>query len=323
MTTQPQNPIWAKLPEPILKLLETPWQFGLFPAIAMLEKHWASEGELSKGLSDRVKLTPYKEFGFPGSDLRASQLKIAGKGQIQLSSAYFGLYGIDSPLPHYVLEQALRDDESSARTRAFIDIFNHVLYCQLYQAWQKSQSGHSGIGSQQFDAVIAAVLQSKEAKKSHLGIASLKQTSAAGLTQLLRQALSVECLQLDDLKPVWQPLSEVTQLGQKGTTLGANTLLGEQVLVSGTRVAIHVGPLSTYEAEHFKPHGQQGQQLARLMAHHVSCDIDWQLELDVIMPAQPALHFGEEIKLGGNACLGAREQKQTRMRYQKVQFAIN
>lgn len=320
MNNSTQNPVWAKLPDSISMLLEKPWKFGLFQAVALLEKHWANKGELKRGLSERVKITPHKALLFPASDVPECTLKLGGKGSIELKTSFSGLYGADSPMPHYVLEQAMQDDQSAARTRAFMDIFNHLFYCQLYTAWQKQQCTQFGIGSQQFDEVINAVLQSKETNKSYLGIASLKQTSTSGLCQVLKQALEVEQLSINDLQPTWQPLTQYTTFGDGEAKLGETTLLGSEVLVTGTAISIVIGPLTQQVAKQFSPNAKKGRLLQKLMLHHCSSDMDWQLELQVTMPATKERYFGEVIELGTNACLGARDAELRRFNYQQAQF---
>ncbi len=99
-----KHPVWAKLPVPIEKLIATPWQFNLFKAMSLIEKHWATPLELEKGISERVLFKPYKELGFPATDVRSCELDNQGRGRLSLSTSFLGLYGVDAPMPHYLLK---------------------------------------------------------------------------------------------------------------------------------------------------------------------------------------------------------------------------
>ncbi|KZN59207.1 hypothetical protein N473_03360 [Pseudoalteromonas luteoviolacea CPMOR-1] len=304
MTEQKKHPIWAKLPAPIAALLDAPWQFSLFKAMSLIEKHWAMEGELEQGASQRVLVSTYKELGFPASDIRACELLLSQRGRLKLETAFLGLYGVDAPMPHYLLEQAANDEEMGARTRAFLDIFNHILYCQLYQSWKKSQINLAGVGARQFDQMVAAIYENSQGESSKLNLASANQTSAAGLQQVLRQGLKQPNLQIADNMVEWQEVTEKPPISaENSVTLGQDSLLGGQVLITGNRVQIDIGPLSEAQARALFPNGKEGKKMHKLLAWHTGSKMAWQVKILIEVKEQHPVPLGE-CELGISSCMG-------------------
>ncbi|MEJ6476291.1 type VI secretion system baseplate subunit TssG [Pseudoalteromonas piscicida] len=318
---QQEQPIWAKLPEPIAQLMEQPWRFSLFKALTLIEQHWASNNELQSGHSHRVEIAPYKELGFPASDVRRCELQVKQRGKLRLETSFLGLYGVDAAMPHYLLEQAVGDEETGARTRAFLDLFNHVLYCQLFQSWKKSQVNLTGIGAQQFDQIVAAVFENTQSDKNKLNLISAKQTSAAGLEQVLKQALKCPSLTLKDNIVEWEEITEAGKLGSKQGrfSLGENAVLGNRVLVTGNRICIELGPMDEAQAQSFEPGGAKAKQLSQLLNWHTSTQLNWQLIVQVNCRAHEGTRLGAG-KLGKSCALGKVKARVEKKIYSQSQY---
>ncbi|MEQ2354915.1 type VI secretion system baseplate subunit TssG [Pseudoalteromonas piscicida] len=321
MMEQQNQPIWAKLPEPIANLMATPWRFSLYKALTLIEQHWASNNELQSGHSHRVEIAPYKELGFPASDVRRCELQVRQRGKLRLETSFLGLYGVDAAMPHYLLEQAAGDEEVGARTRAFLDLFNHVLYCQLFQSWKKSQINLAGIGAQQFDQIVAAVFENNQSDKSKLNLISAKQTSAAGLEQVLKQALQDESLTLKDNIVEWEGITEAGKLGSKqsGFSLGGNGVLGKRVLVTGNRICIELGPMDEAEAQLYEPGGVKAKRLSQLLNWHTSTKMNWQLLVQINRQAREGTRLGAG-KLGISCAIGKVNARVEKKIYSQSQF---
>lgn len=301
------HPVWAKLPKPIEQLIEQPWQFNLFKAMSLIEKHWATPKELEKGISERVMFKPYKELGFPATDVRDCTLDNQGRGRLSLSTSFLGLYGVDAPMPHYLLEQAASDDESGDRVRQFLDMFNHILYCQLFQAWKKSQINVAGRGAEQFDHLVESILSNSTEQKVQCGIASLKQTSAAGLAQLLKHTLAVNELQVDDTRANWQTVDSPSTFGKDSQmVLGGSAVLGSKVLVSGSILTIAIGPVDSKTAMELNPRNEQGKKMAALLSTHLPNNVQWLCQIKVANEALAQQAIGSSpLVLGHNSYLGS------------------
>lgn len=277
-----QQPNWNKLSPELQTLSDKPWKFGLFKALNLLESEWAEGDEMQTGLSSRVLITPYKELGFPASDIKKGNLLTRGRGVFHIETNYSGLYGADAAMPHYVLEQAASDNEAGGRTRAFLDMFNHLYYCLLYQSWKKSQLTIDGIGAQQFDQILNAILSGQDERETNAGVAVLKTSSASGMAKLLNDEFKSEQIIVDDSSPHWQSIESPSIIGDKDTTeLGGSFILGESVLVSGGKVLIKLGGLAESEAKGFFPGQDKGNKLQRLITSQLPSDLPWECIMNI------------------------------------------
>ncbi|QBG34909.1 type VI secretion system baseplate subunit TssG [Litorilituus sediminis] len=315
-----KQPNWSKLSDKLTTLHDKPWQFGLFRAINLLEHEWAIQGELETGLSQRVLITPNKELGFPAADLKRSRLIAQKRGLFHIETNYSGLYGADSAMPHYVLEQTAADDISGERTRAFLDIFNHQYYCLLYQTWKKSQLNTAGVGAKQFDELLDAVLSSHQSRDVNAGVAGLKTTSATGIANLLNEEFGLEQIHVDDSCAHWQALGSHSSLGAN-SVLGESLILGEQVLVSGGKVIISFGDLAANDAQCFFPGEKKGQRLLKLLENQLPADLPWACRFNVHYQQKPIQTLGTNaIKLGFDSYIGSVFEKQIVQEFKDSQY---
>ncbi|WP_448565342.1 type VI secretion system baseplate subunit TssG [Thalassotalea ganghwensis] len=297
-----EQPNWHKLSEKLTTLHQKPWQFSLFRAMHLLEKEWASSNELEQGLSQRVLITPYKELSFPSAEVKACQLTLKHRGKFNLKTTFSGLYGADAAMPHYLLEQAASDDEAGARTRAFLDMFNHHYYCLLYQAWKKSQLTIDGIGSRQYDQVINAILANNNERHVNAGVAGLKTTSASGMASLLNEEFGLAQIVVNDSAAHWQPLEKKSVIGSdEGCILGQSMMLGDQVLVSGGKVVIHFGEMAANDAQQFFPGQSKGNNLYSVVNRQLPSDLPWSCHFVVHYSHKPIQTLGQDNLVLGTA----------------------
>jgi type VI secretion system protein ImpH len=300
-----QQPNGDKVSDTFIALTDKPWTFSLFNALNLLEQEWAEHDELCQGLSVRVLITCNKELGFAASDIKSCQLVAKGRGLVHLETNFLGLYGADSTMPHYVLEQALDDHGSGKRTRAFLNIFNHLFYCLLYQSWKKSQLNIPGKGAQQFDHLLNAILADSKQRTVNASVAGLKTTSASGLTLLLQNELGLQQLTLDDMHPRWQNIANQPKLGaQQAPILGQTSILGERVLVAGGNIVIYLGQLNWQDAQGYFPGGKQGAHLCQLLSSQIAVDLPWSCIIDVTQKNRDMQQLGQDEILLGDCYLG-------------------
>lgn len=317
-----QQPNWGKLSTNLQQLLAEPWTFGLFKALSILETEWAESDEMQTGLSSRVLITPHKELGFPVSDIKKSTLHKQGRGLFHIESSYSGLYGVDATMPHYVLEQAASDDEAGARTRSFLDIFNHLYYCLLYQSWKKSQLNIEGIGSEQFETILNSILSGRQSAETNSGVSVLKTSSACGMAKLLNDEFNLEQIRVDDSIPYWQTIGTLSSLGNKNTSvLGESVILGEHVLVSGGKVVIELGEMKESVARNFFPGRAKGDRLHRLIASQLTTDLQWECTMHIHHDYKASQALGDSsLILGVNSHIGEVSQLIEFQQFQDSQY---
>ncbi|SFC95821.1 type VI secretion system baseplate subunit TssG [Pseudoalteromonas denitrificans] len=316
------QPIWSKLPEPIEALIAKPWCFSLFNAMYAIEKNWAMPLEMCSGLSERIMVSPNHALNFNASEVKSCDLHNTDRGVLSLKSNFLGLYGADSPMPHYVLEQCDQNTPAGKRTRAFLDIFNHIFYCQMYQAWKKNQLCIQGIGAKQYDEVLNAILSGNDERIYNTGVASVKQTSASGLAQMLRIEMHEPSIKVEDLGTSWMALDEISILGNdESNILGLTAILGEQVLVSGADIQLHIGPITQTESKHFSPFEVKSKKLATLMKSHLPQGIAWQCLVKIKQPEHSEKRIGQdEIRLGYNSNLGFSQSRIEKLSFDHAQY---
>jgi len=301
-----QQPNWSKLSTNLKQLQSKPWKFGLFKALSILETEWAEHDEMQVGLSSRVLITPNKELGFPVSDIKRGTLLKEGRGIFHVETNYSGLYGADAAMPHYLLEQAVSDTDAGARTRAFLDMFNHLYYCLLYQSWKKSQLTVKGLGSQQFDQVLNAILSGRQNTEANAGVTVLKTSSACGIAKLLNDEFKSDQIKVDDSSPHWQRIGCSSSLGNKDTSvLGESLILGDQVLVSGGKVIIELGQMPETTATEFFPGHSKGHKLQRLIESQFPTDLPWECTMYIAHDYKASQQLGDaSLILGENSHIG-------------------
>lgn len=317
------QPNWSKLSNNLSKLIEKPWEFGLFKAFKVLEDEWAINDEMEKGLSNRVLITPNKELGFPASDVYRGQLVNEGRGTFHIQANYSGLYGADAAMPHYLIEQAAIDGEEGERTRAFLDIFNHPYYCFLYQAWKKSQLTIDGLGAKQFDQMMNGILSSRQIVAKNGGVAVIKTASACGLAKLLNDEFNSTQIKVDDTSPHWQEVGRASRIGENSTvTLGESLILGDKVLVSGGKVRIELGRVTEVEAKRFFPGGLYAQKLMNIVQSQISADLPWECDMLIDHDYKPIQKLGDEgLLLGTHSHIGEVLKVTKRQQFKDSQYS--
>ncbi len=298
------TPNWSKLPPLIEDLLANAPGYALFQALAVVEHAWSERGQLGNGLDRWLRMEPYAGLSFPASDLRRGHIDAAGV--LRLTANVHGLYGVDAPMPHYVLEAAGRDDEAVARMRTFLDIFNHRLYSLLYQAWKVQNAVDGGAGA--YGALAQAMAGGvSDDRLAHAGSITRRRPSAAALATMLEADLGVAVAVADGIAQ-WLPVLDRPALGSaEAPCLGGDALLGDGVQVAGERIDVRIGPLPLAEALALLPGTTRGERLLTLVGRLLGADLPFDLILRVHPgEARSRALGGEDLPLGWSSWLRER-----------------
>jgi len=128
----------AATPGQLAFLFQRPTQVSLFQAVLSLERGRSTPvGHQGPASDERVRLRPSIRLSFPASDIES--IELLPTEVVQLTTTFFGLYGVDSPLPSAYAERLaqISDEDRGVRVRAFLDIFHHRLLSLLYRSWKK------------------------------------------------------------------------------------------------------------------------------------------------------------------------------------------
>lgn len=95
-------------------------------------------GSTARPSDDPVRFRPDPGMGFPAGELKAIETDDRRPlAPATVRTRLLGLYGVDSPLPTAYLDDIAQRREGHEALEAFLDIFNHRVFTQLYRIWRK------------------------------------------------------------------------------------------------------------------------------------------------------------------------------------------
>ncbi len=307
-------PVRRKRPDLIEDFIANAPHYEFFQAVRLLEAMREGHGEVDHGLDAWLRMRPAPEISFPAADIR--RCRFDDNGRLDLELNFMGLYGVDAPVPNYFVEYIAREDEKSQVMRAFLDIFTHRMYAQLYLAWKKYRpvvdldspdSSYAGY----LAALSGNALQEDEATElGFSGLMGARVRGADGLAGMLSEYLGGMPVEVRQFVPRWIKLEQDSALGREGEEglfLGDNTILGDEVLDVSGKIEIVIGPMNTAQSRELLPGGCHARPLAELLRRYldptVSFDFIFKVEPETIM----AQCLGEEgVILGWASWLGSK-----------------
>jgi len=307
------SPNRAKLPDLIEDLLANAPAFGLFQALAVVERAWAEGGRVGDGLDRWLRVEPYAGQSFPPGELRSGYIDDSGK--LCLRANVLGLYGVDAPMPSYVVEAADRDDALGQRVRDFLDMFNHRLYALLYEAWRVERAVDLDAGAGYLAQVPAVAGSADEQCLAHAGSLGARPPSAAALATMVEVETGL-AVEVRDGIPQWLQIPAGGGLGaESAPCLGSDALLGDAVQIAGERIDVRVGPLSLGAALELLPGHAEGERALAVIRRFVGATVPF----DLVVRARPG-DVGSQalgatsLPLGWSTWLGERVDEEVDIR---------
>jgi len=269
-----------------------------------------------------VRIRPSDSLAFPAGDVeQAEQL---ADGSLNVRMRFDGLYGVDSPLPHYFLEDATVDTDYAERIRAFLDIFNLAFY-QIRQAvWQigrfyDSALGQPGLLSRIMCDMLPPNLVETPECLQYPGLYLQGHPGGKTLAAMLRQLLDCPALELTTDTCSWQPLSQPSCLGNV-LTINGNLALGRRVAVRGQLLTLRMGKLNLPEAERVQPGGMLSGSLARALKTALPEDMVWMVEFFTKADSRSRRLGSKKMALGRSNTLTNQQDQWIRQRYVSSQY---
>lgn len=205
-----------------------------------------------------IRVQPELNLDYPQSDI-AEISKSNSDNKYQITTTFFGLYGVSSPLPGFYTEELLDDewDEFENRKR-FLDVIHNHLYPLLYQAWLKYKFPANTVEfeSNKYWEIIFSLIGLPEAFRQdqaqygyllrYSGILSQRIKSMQGLQSILAdyfQGLTVE------IQPCVERVVPIVNkqkciLGRKNHQLGQTSCIGQQVVDRTGKFNVLLGPVN-------------------------------------------------------------------------------
>ncbi len=249
------------------------------------------------------KLLPDPKLSFPAADIRQAH-------DFVLRLAFMGLYGVDSPLPHYFLHEAVRQEDSALCLQAFLDIFNHRLYTLFYLAWKKSQpvislEQHKNDYLRHLMALSGNALTLDDQHAFALaGLFGNKTPNALALQGMIQHFLFGLPVKINQFIPRWLKISSLSILGNS-MALGIDTLMGEQVVDLSSQIRIDIGPMDFADVLTLLPGEPKACALQNLIERYLDISVRFSLRFIVRAPANKIFALGKDaIQLGWLSWVG-------------------
>jgi type VI secretion system protein ImpH len=304
------TPARAPLPNdgPLAELMTDAAGFDFFQAVRLLELHMPGaldRSPLTLGHEPRVSIAPHDGLAFPAADVHSVETFAGDAPSLRLLVTFFGLYGVDSPLPSYFGSAA--SEEESRALRAFLDIFSHRLYVLLYESWKKyrvplGEIGGDGPHLQRLMCLAGlgapAQAGSIPARRLLPLAATLRNEvrNADGLRRLIEAFFPELRVAITQNVPRWVAVAnrDRPRIGRRSdrSVLGDTAFLGEKLLDVSGRFRIVLGPLTWAQFKAFHPGGDAARLLADLVALYVRDTLDYDVELRIGTAELPITRLG-------------------------------
>lgn len=211
----------------------------------------------------------------------------------KLKNSYWGMLGINGPLPNHLTEHAIeRNFRLKDKTfTEFLDVFNHRFISLFYRAWadaeptvshdrqehdtfKKRLNAFSGEGNVQQDIFN----QDRNVHQFLSGLFSQKNRSAKVLSQILSEYLHLE-VSIEEFQGQWYSLEpdEQTQLGKNNFSLGVDSIAGTRTYQRSFNFAINIGPVSYSEYIRLLNNKQRMQSIVELTQKAVGQEFEFSI----------------------------------------------
>jgi type VI secretion system protein ImpH len=274
-----ESSIWQQ--SPVLEdILENGHRYHFHQLLFLLEQLLPKNNGAS--FDQQVKLRPDTSLAFPASDVRKVSA-ISGL-RYEVVSRFLGLYGVDSPLPQYFLDDVTAQDESGKQVQAFLDIFNQRLYGLLHQAWKKqnpfTRLDDEGLYQRLVRGMTGQYWQSETNAMAFGGSFIGSGRNAESLEQVLQEALSLDELDIDTDIVSWVQIEDGLQLNG-GQALGLDTCLGDAIPVIGRKIGVRVGPVEHEVSQALQPRGDMGEKMADILREYLPDGVDFDVAIQL------------------------------------------
>lgn len=280
------------------------WRFDFFSALRCLDALDPQRPRLGTSehlREDLLRLGQAVSLAFEPAMLRNLQLREGLPPQLRVT--FFGLTGVNGPMPLPFSEEALsrQINHNDGTLASFLDIFHHRLLCLLYRSWAMARPVVCADrpGQDRFSEYVQAFVPHSE--RYYASQYLDQRRSAEGLLGVLRDHLQVP-VTLHQWHGRWSALAPTDQLqlgaGTEAAQLGRSSLLGRRAWNVQHSVRVTLGPLSLADMTRFLPGTEALRDLARLVDDYLGCGFEWDVQLLLAPSANTPMRLGGNLSLG-------------------------
>ncbi len=273
-----------------------------------------------------LKIRAQNSLAFPAADIAAVEQTDGEEPGFRVTATFLGLYGHASPLPTFYTEDLLEEEVSDESvTRDFLDIFNHRLFALFFRCCIKYRLSFQvleeknaadlerlfcllGLGESRLREEIPQAYSLFR----YIGIMTQHPHSAWGLETMLQDAFPgvpvrvIQCF----LRHVRIPPDQRMRLGQAGSRLGVDSVLGEQVQDRMGKIRLRVGPVDLAVFHGLLPGSREHERLAMMTRLYLQDPLDRDVELVLAENQARTVRLGESTmsRLGLDTWIFSGEQ---------------
>jgi type VI secretion system protein ImpH len=242
-----------------------------------------------------LRIRPDNSLAFPAADIASIEKTAGEEPGFRVTATFLGLYGHASPLPTFYTEDLLEDETSDEpMTREFLDIFNHRLFslffrcCMKYRLFfQVLEERNAGDLERLFcllglgEPGLRGEIPRAYSLSRYTGIMTQYPHSAWGLETMLRDAFRgvpvgvIQCFR----RCVRIPPEQRFCLGQAGSRLGVDSVLGKEIEDRMGKIRLRVGPVDLATFQGLLPGSPGYERLAVLTRLYLQDPLDFDAEL--------------------------------------------
>lgn len=237
-------------------------------------------------------------------------------GEYKLKNSYWGLFGINGPLPSHLTEYAIeRNYRLKDKTfTEFLDIFHHRFISLFYRAWADAQPtvSHDRPEQDSFRKRLTAISgdeasgtdtfsQNKNIHQYMSGLYSQKNRSGTALSQILSEYLGLN-VWLEEFQGCWYELQphEQTQLGKKNAVLGIDSIVGGRTYQCNFNFDINIGPVTYKQYTNLLHNKKYLKTVANLTKKMVGQEYNFTIKIVLKAHQTQSCHLGS-ARLGINS----------------------
>ncbi|MDO1509202.1 MULTISPECIES: type VI secretion system baseplate subunit TssG [unclassified Neisseria] len=275
-------------------------------------------------LRDLVRFRRVKALSFPAGEIASVKREDISKLS-SVRTTFLGLYGVDSVLPDYFLNDIATNKEGSDSLAAFLDIFNHRISELFYQAWRKYRypfqfvSGggdrlsisllhligqlveRNGAGAQ--EKLLHPLLDSKI-----LGLLSIfhqRTRTAEGVKSIVQYLSPNAEVKVSEFQTQWIYLSDKGKLGKGNLRLNnGSTVLGNRIKDNSHLIHIDIFPDTFESAQELLPNQLLYVKLINMLKVYLGYKTDAFIYLNLKKSWIPQTKLKSNQMLGINTGLG-------------------
>jgi type VI secretion system protein ImpH len=310
-------------------------RLGFLPLVSLLEKVASRASPVGTNASPRDEAIRFRHdpsMVFAARDVsRVVRRGTQENPKFDVTTTFLGLFGAVSPLPSYLIETILFENEEDGIRRQFLDLFHHRLISLLYRSLQStsvSASQNTAMDDDWSTRMLALCgvdagldgqtgVLTREELLSLAPLLALPTRSALSLTMALTRILRRHLggpeprdpsIRVHEFAGAWVPMGQTQQwrLGQTNSNLARQTVLGSKSYDPVSGFAIHVGPVSQEVYQQFLPGGALREKAASVVDLFVRDPLSYRYVVELSSPDLEPLRLSVKgsRRLGRDAWLG-------------------